>query len=91
MVTVWIQSVHNLHCPRCHSRLVERAGRCAVVHRPGPVYVGEVGTLRCPAGHPLPPRDELYDYRERRGLPWVVPVAEVPPPAQDGGAVRNSA
>ncbi len=81
MVSVWIQSLHNLHCPTCGARLVEQAGRYEVPERSRPVYVGEVGTLCCTAGHPVPPREELYDHRERRGLPRSAPVREVVPPA----------
>ncbi|MGY1841618.1 MULTISPECIES: hypothetical protein [unclassified Modestobacter] len=83
MVSVWVQSVHNLHCPRCNSRLVEQAGRFAVAERPSPVYVGEVGTLQCPEGHVLPPRDVLYAHREQRGLPRAAPVAEVDAPSAE--------
>jgi hypothetical protein len=78
--SVWIQSVHNLHCPRCGTRLVQQAGRYDLPYRPAPVYVGEVETLTCRAGHALPDRNTLYAYRDRRGLPWQTPVREVAPP-----------
>jgi hypothetical protein len=77
---VWIQSVHNLHCPTCGRRLVQRAGRYAVPARRRPVYVGEVGTLACRSGHPLPDRESLYAHRDRIGVPWTAPVREVAPP-----------
>ena len=80
MSSVWIQSVHNLHCPTCDTPLVEQAGRYLVVDRPSPVYVGEVETLTCRDGHALPDRQQLYDYRELRGIPARVPVREVAPP-----------
>jgi hypothetical protein len=80
VTAVWIQSVHNLHCPTCDSRLVEQAGRYAVPDRPAPVYVGEVATLTCRRGHPLPERGELYRYRDLRGIPASAPVQEVAPP-----------
>ena len=78
--SVWIQSVHNLHCPTCDRRLVERAGRYRVAHRPAPVYVGEVETLTCRDGHLLPDRGELYAYRDDRGIPRQATVREVAPP-----------
>ncbi|WP_460682896.1 hypothetical protein [Modestobacter lapidis] len=81
MVSVWILSVHNLHCPSCDTRLIERAGRFAVPGRPGPVHVGEVGTLCCRAGHPLPSREDLYAHRDAQGHPWTAPVLEVAPPS----------
>ena len=80
MSSVWIQSVHNLHCPTCDSRLVEQAGRYVVSDRPAPVYVGEVETLTCRGGHPLPDRNTLYAYRDGRGIPARATVAEVAPP-----------
>jgi hypothetical protein len=76
---VWIQSVHNLHCPSCDTRLVQR-GRCAVPEQGAARYVGEVGTLACPSGHVLPDRPVLYAYRDRRGLAGSAPVREVPGP-----------
>jgi len=81
MVSVWILSVHNLHCPECGSRLIERAGRYIVPGRPQPVHVGEVGTLRCPGGHSLPDRAQLYAHREAQGLPRSAEVWEVAPPS----------
>ena len=81
MVSVWILSPHNLHCPDCDTRLIERAGPFAVHGRPRPVHVGEVGTLRCRAEHPLPSREELYGHRDRRGRPRTAAVWEVAPPA----------
>jgi len=83
MVSVWILSPHNLHCPQCDTRLVERAGRYHLPGRLVPVHVGEVGTLTCRAGHPLPSREELYANREDRGRPRTAAVREVPPPAWD--------
>jgi len=82
MVSVWIFSPHNLHCSQCDTRLIERAGRFDdVPGRLGPVHVGEVGTLCCPVGHPLPSREELYAHREEQGRPRTAGVSEVPPPA----------
>lgn len=89
MNVVWIESLHNLHCPSCGRRLVQRGRRCHVAHRPGPHYVGDVGTLTCAQGHPLPDRVALYDYRARHGHAASAAVREVPPPrgvAQPGGA-----
>ena len=80
MGAVLIQSLHNLHCPRCDSRLVQRAGRRFHSELQTRVYVGEVGTLACPEGHTLPDRQELYDYRERQGYPAIAPVSEIGPP-----------
>lgn len=81
MVSVWIESVHNLHCPFCDTPLVEQAGRFALPERPAPVYVGHVETLTCREGHPLPDRETLYAYRDERGLPPAPsPVREVQPP-----------
>ena len=80
MSSVWILSVHNLHCPTCDRRLVERAGRYRLAHRAAPVYVGEVETLTCRDGHVLPDRSALYDYRERRGIARQAAVTEVAPP-----------
>jgi hypothetical protein len=82
MDAVWIQSLHNLHCPRCDTRLVQQAGRFTVPERETPVYVGEVGTLACPAGHPLPERTLLYAYRARSGHATHAPASEVVPPAR---------
>lgn len=76
----WVQSLHNLHCPRCHTRLVQLARRFFLEHCPTPVYVGEVETLACPSGHPLPTREDLYAYRAQRGHSPTAPVAEVLPP-----------
>ena len=82
MDATWIHSLHNLHCPTCDRRLVQRAGRHFHSVVGSPVYVGEVGTLSCPEGHPLPERQELYDYRSRRGHAAAASVAEVGPPAR---------
>jgi len=81
MVAVWILSVHNLHCPACGTRLVERAGRYTVAGRREPVYVGEVSTLCCPGGHPLPDRAELYAQREAQDRPSTAEIWEVAPPS----------
>lgn len=78
--SVWIESLHNLHCPTCDTPLVEQAGRYLVLDRPRPVYVGEVETLTCRDGHPLPSRADLYDYRDLRGIPAQAPVREVAAP-----------
>ncbi|MGY5883517.1 hypothetical protein [Modestobacter lacusdianchii] len=91
MVSVWILSVHNLHCPECDSRLIERAGRCVVPGRRSPVHVGEVGTLRCPVGHPLPPREQLYAHREAQGRPRTAEVWEVAPPTAATAAAAATA
>lgn len=80
MDEVWISSLHNLHCPQCGVRLIQRAARCPVDQPPGLVYVGEIGTLACPAGHPLPSREALYAYREEHGHPPTAPVTEVTKP-----------
>ncbi|MFQ1002727.1 hypothetical protein [Modestobacter sp. SSW1-42] len=89
MASVWILSPHNLYCPGCETRLIERAGRFAVPGRPRPVHVGEVGTLRCRAGHPLPSREELYAHRDEQGRPRTAAVWEVAPPdAAPAGAAR---
>ena len=81
MEAIWVQSVHNLHCPSCDSRLVQRAERRFHAERQIPVYVGEVGTLSCPDGHPLPDRQELYDYRAQQGHAPAAPVSAVVPAA----------
>jgi len=88
VVSVWILSPHNLHCPECDTRLVEQAGRFEVPGRPAPVHVGEVGTLTCRAGHALPSRQALYAHREARGRPRTATVREVPPPDR-APAVRS--
>ncbi|MGY1738272.1 hypothetical protein [Geodermatophilus sp. SYSU D00684] len=75
-----VQSLRNLHRPQCGDRLVQRAGRHFHTALRAPVYVGEVDTLTCPTGHPLPDRQELYDHRDRLGFPAGAPVAEVVPP-----------
>lgn len=76
--TVWIESLHRLVCPACDRPLIEQAGRHDVLERPDPVYV--VGDVReCPIGHDLPALDELYAYRDSKGIPATVadPVVEV--------------
>jgi len=90
MASVWILSPHNLHCPGCDTRLIERAGRFAVPGRPGPVHVGEVGTLRCRAGHPLPDREQLYAQRDERGRPRTAAVREVAPPEVAGASLAGA-
>jgi hypothetical protein len=80
MDAIWVQSLHNLHCPNCDRRLVQRAGRHFHTELHAPIYVGEVGTLSCPDGHPLPCRQQLYDYRAQRGHAPSAPVVEVLPP-----------
>jgi len=80
MEAIWVQSLHNLHCPRCDRRLVQQANRFFVPERAAHYYVGEVGTLVCPGRHPLPSREALYDYRAARGHPLHAPVSEVAPP-----------
>lgn len=80
MNVVWIESLHNLHCPACDGRLVQQGRRCSVPDRGGPRYVGEVGTLACRQGHCLPDRAALYEYRARRGHAASATVREVPPP-----------
>jgi hypothetical protein len=82
MDAIWIQSLHNLHCPHCDNRLVQLAQRHFHSLLGSPVYVGEVGTLSCPGGHPLPDRRELYDYRTRQGHATAASVSEVVPPAR---------
>jgi hypothetical protein len=79
--SIWVSSVHNLHCPTCDNRLVELAGRFAVREHPAPVYVGHVETLTCRDGHPLPDRESLYAYRDEQGLPPKAPIQEVAPPS----------
>jgi hypothetical protein len=76
--------MHNLHCPTCNLRLIERAGRFEVL---GEVlgtpkarkYVGS-GEYVCPAGHQLPEADALYAYRDRQGHPPESSFNEVPWP-----------
>lgn len=80
MDDVWIESPHNLHCPRCDRRLMQQAGIHFHSTLQSPVYVGEVSTLTCPGGHRLPDRQELYSLRERRGYAPVASVSQVPPP-----------
>ena len=80
MDAIWIQSLHNLHCPRCDNRLVQQAGRFFVEEKAALMYVGEVGTLTCPDGHRLPDRQTLYDYRSEQGHAPSAPVTEVVPP-----------
>jgi hypothetical protein len=77
MDAVWIQSLHNLHCPNCDSRLIERAHRHFHSALGTDVYVGDVHTLSCPDGHLLPDRQQLYDYRAEQGHAPVAPVAEL--------------
>ena len=81
MAEIWVQSLHNLHCPRCDRRLVQQAGRFFVPERRRHVVVGEVGTLACPAGHRLPDREELYAYRAQAGHAPSAPVRPARPPA----------
>jgi len=80
MEAIWVQSLHNLHCPHCDARLVQMARRCFVPERAVHHYVGEVGTLLCPGGHRLPDREVLYAYRSERGHAVRAPVSEVVPP-----------
>lgn len=80
MAELWVQSVHNLHCPLCDERLVQQAARVPLPGRQVHVYVGEVGTLACPAGHHLPAREALYAYRTEAGHAPGAPVTEVRPP-----------
>jgi hypothetical protein len=80
MAALWILSLHNLHCPLCDERLVQQAARVPLPGRQVHVYVGEVGTLACPAGHRLPHREALYAYRQRAGHPAQAGVREVGPP-----------
>lgn len=77
MTAIWVQSLHNLHCPSCDHRLLQRARRFFVPERAAHYYVGEVGTLVCPCGHSLPDRDALYAHRAERGHAQRAPVAEV--------------
>ncbi|UOX99734.1 hypothetical protein [Blastococcus sp. PRF04-17] len=79
MEAVWIESLHNLHCPHCDSRLLQRAGRHFHSALGAQVYVGDVDSLACPDGHRLPGRDQLYDYRAQQGHAAVAPVSEVGP------------
>lgn len=82
MRTVWVESPHNLHCPRCDRRLVQQAGIHFHSGVRAAVYVAEVSTLACPGGHRLPDRQELYSHREQRGYAPVAPVSQVPPPTR---------
>lgn len=77
MDAIWVRSLHNLHCPSCDNRLVQRAAQHFHRGVRGHVYVGVVGTLRCPDGHSLPGRAELYDYRAQRLGGSAAPVTEV--------------
>lgn len=78
MASVWIESMHNLHCPTCDGRLIERAGRHDVMQRPDPVYIADAASGRCPEGHPLPHSDALYAYRDAQGHPAEAPFKELP-------------
>lgn len=80
MDAIWIQTPHNLHCPRCDRRLVQQAGSHVHSRLPSHVHVGEGESLACPNGHGLPARDELDAHRERRGYAPVASVSQVPPP-----------
>jgi hypothetical protein len=80
MASVWIRSVHNLHCPTCDARLVERGERFVVRERRTVMYVGDVGTQVCRNGHALPDRESLYSYRDAKGHPRSAPVSEVSAP-----------
>jgi hypothetical protein len=80
MDAIWIECLHNLHCPRCERRLVQRAGRHFHSRLQQPVYVGKANSLACPLGHRLPERQELYAYRAARGHAVTAPVSEVVPP-----------
>lgn len=83
MPAVWIENLHNLHCPTCDARLVARAGKFEPMGRPDPVYQEEGSSLTCPAGHQLPDGAELYAYANRAGheVPAMgSPVREVPAP-----------
>ena len=80
MDEVWIQSLHNLHCPSCDRRLVQRGRLHFHSQLRSPVYVGDVGTLLCPQRHRLPDRRDLYDYRAQRGYAPAAPVSEIAPP-----------
>jgi hypothetical protein len=80
MEAIWVQSLHNLHCPRCDRRLMQQASRFFVPERAVHYYVGEVGTLVCPDGHRLPEREALYEYRAARGYASCAPVSEVTRP-----------
>jgi hypothetical protein len=77
MESIWGQSLHNLHCPQCDRRLMQRASRRFHTERRIPVYVGQVGTLRCPSGHGLLGIQALYDYRDMQGHPSTAPVSEI--------------
>jgi hypothetical protein len=74
---LWVHSLHNLHCPTCDERLLQRARRFFVPERAAHYVVGEVGTLACPHRHPLPEREALYVYRAERGNAEDAPVAAV--------------
>jgi hypothetical protein len=79
---VWIESMHNLHCPTCDDRLIERAGRFDVLGKSTPTYVGDGNRPPvCPNGHAQPPVEQLYVYRDEKGYPPEAPFSEVPPPA----------
>jgi hypothetical protein len=80
MHAIWVQTPHNLHCPRCDRRLVQQAGVQFRSRLQSPVSVGEMSTLACPGGHQLPEHQELYAHRERRGYAPVASVSQVPPP-----------
>ncbi|WP_143087050.1 hypothetical protein [Geodermatophilus ruber] len=78
---VWIESLHNLHCPTCESRLVEHAGRFDVIGRPDPGYTADPRTLMCPSGHVLPDdQHALYEHRDNRGYPQEATTREVRAP-----------
>lgn len=78
---VWIESMDNLHCPTCDTRLVETAGRfevpSAVLGTAGATkYVGR-GAVTCPAGHQLPNAEKLVRYRDQQGHPADAPFNEI--------------
>jgi len=53
---VWVQPVHDLHCPSCDDRLMEQVGRFALPHRPGLPSRQERYAYRDQLGLPATPR-----------------------------------
>lgn len=80
---VLVESMENRHCPTCHARLIQRAGRYEVLGSgigiPGSVrHVGAAERPICPNEHPLPGDDALRKYRDRKGYATAEPYREVP-------------
>ncbi len=80
---VWIENLHNAHCPTCDTRLIARAGCFRPVGRDTPTYVQDGRSLTCRAGHALPQERDLKAYNNEHGHmppPADATVREVEPP-----------